>query len=469
MKLLNDVHSALNPTAVAAVARPRCLADLKSLVRRAAVEGRAISLAGGRHAMGAQQFGTGTLHLDTTGLDRVLDLDVERGLLTAEAGILWPELIAASHRLQGDEPRWGIAQKQTGADRLSLGGALAANVHGRGLAMRPLIADVESFVLVDASGEARLCSREQDTELFRLAIGGYGLFGVVYCVTLRLAPRVKIRRDVELLSTDRLMSAFDERIADGCLYGDFQFAIDPASEQFLRQGVFSCYRPVADETPAQEETRALSPEAWKELLYLAHADKSEGFRRYAEHYLATDGQVYRSDTHQLGVYVDGYHAELDARLGAHHPASEVITEVYVPRTALRAFLEDAREDFRANGVDVIYGTVRLIERDDESVLAWAREPWACTVFNLHVEHTPRGEAKAGADFRRLIDLALRRGGSYYLTYHRHATRAQVEAAHPRFREFLAAKNAHDPEGRFRSDWHRHHERLLRRGAREAVA
>ena len=35
----------------------------------------------------------------------------------------------------------GIVQKQTGADRLTIGGALAANIHGRGLRLQPFVAD----------------------------------------------------------------------------------------------------------------------------------------------------------------------------------------------------------------------------------------------------------------------------------------------------------------------------------------
>ena len=66
----------------------------------------------------------------------------------------------------------------------------------------------------------------------------------------------------------------------------------------------------------------------------------------------------------------------------------MITELYVPRAALGAFLSAVRADFRQHGVQVIYGTIRLIERDTESFLAWAREPWVCTVMNLHVDHTP---------------------------------------------------------------------------------
>ena len=119
----------------------------------------------------------------------------------------------------------------------------------------------------------------------------------------------------------------------------------------------------------------------------------------------------------------------------------MITELYVPRPALAAFLAAVRADFRQHGAQLIYGTIRLIERDDESFLAWAREPWVCTVMNLHVDHDEDGLAKAAGDFRRLIDRAIEHGGSYFLTYHRWATRAQVEACHPQHGRVPAAQAA----------------------------
>jgi hypothetical protein len=111
-------------------------------------------------------------------------------------------------------------------------------------------------------------------------------------------------------------------------------------------------------------------------------------------------------------------------------------------------------------VDAIYGTIRLIERDEESYLPWARESWACVIFNLHTVHTDEGIAHSADAFRRLIDLASGRGGSYFLTYHRWATREQVERCYPRFRAFLEEKLSHDPEERFQSDWYRHHKQLF---------
>lgn len=459
--LVNDVHSQLNPTHVREIEAPTDFGGVQAAVERAAREGRSVSVAGGRHAMGGQQFGTDTLLLDTRGLNRLLAIDVERGLVEVEAGATWPELVEQLSTAQRDAARpWGIIQKQTGADRLCVGGALGANAHGRGLTLKPIVGDVESFRLVDANGETRLCSRSENSELFRLAIGGYGLFGVIGSVTLRLMPRRKLERVVEIIAIEDLMAAFERRIDAGFLYGDCQFSIDPRSPKFLSEGVFSCYRPVDDSVAIAADQRQLSDEQWRELYYLSHADPARAYERYTSYYLSTTGQVYWSDTHQLSTYFDDYHRALDARTNAAWPGTEMITEAYVPRRALPTFMRRLADDFRSNDVTVIYGTIRLIEEDEESFLAWAREPWVCVVMNLHVDHSPQGIEKAANDFRRIIDRAIELDGSYFLTYHRWATQAQVEACYPQMAQFLELKRRHDPNERFQSDWYRHYRRMF---------
>lgn len=460
---VNDLHSALNPTRVARIVEPAGLADIVAVVRDANAAGAALSVCGGRHAMGGQQFGTDTWLVDLSRHTAILQFDDQRGLLTAGAGIQWPAIIAACHaNHRPGAVAWSIRQKQTGADRLSLGGALSANIHGRGLRMAPFVGDIEALTLVDANAEIRVCSRTENADLFRLAIGGYGLFGIVADITLRLTPRVKVERRVEVLTLDELIRVPEERDTTRWLFGDFQYAIDETSPDFLRRGVFSAYHLIddADAAPMSAEQRELRAEDWARLIHLAHTDRARVFQEYARHYLSTHGQRYWSDTHQLGLYLDNYHHALDQQLCACHRGSEMISELYVPRPELAAFMTRAAAVLRSRAAPVIYGTIRLIERDDETVLAWAREPWACVIFNLHVEHTPAGIDLARAAFQDLIDAALAEGGSYFLTYHRWARRDQVERAHPRFAEFLRAKDHHDPAHRFQSDWWRHHRALF---------
>jgi len=62
---------------------------------------------------------------------------------------------------------------------------------------------------------------------------------------------------VEVIRIDDLMPMFEKRIAAGFLYGDFQYSIDPNSEDFLRRGVFSCYRTVDPSRPIPEKQKEL--------------------------------------------------------------------------------------------------------------------------------------------------------------------------------------------------------------------
>ena len=84
----------------------------------------------------------------------------------------------------------------------------------------------------------------------------------------------------------------------------------------------------------------------------------------------------------------------------------MITEIYVERDAAGRLHGRRARGLRAHSANVIYGTVRLIEKDDETFLPWARDRYACIIFNLHVDHTPDEIARAADAFRALIDLGI---------------------------------------------------------------
>ena len=456
MPEVNDSQSRLNRTDVKSIVVPKDEEDVRRVIRQAAAAGESISIAGGRHSMGGQQFGADTVHLDMRGLNRIVHFDRENGLIEVESGIMWPELIGFLHGNQdGDGTIWAVRQKQTGIDQVSIGGSLASNIHGRGLQFPPFISDIESFRIIDANGRSLKCSRVENQELFSLAIGGYGLFGVVTRVTLRLVPRCVVKRMVEVIAVRNLMPRIDAAIEEGFIFGDCQYSIDLHGDEEFHPGVFSCYRPVADDTPVPEQTRHMSPSDWADLYRLARTDKEKAFAKYEQFYLGTSGQVYWSDAHQLSNVFEGYDAVVSTDQG-----TEMITEVYVDRDSLIPLLAEVRRDFIEHDVDMTYGTIRFIEPDEESFLPWAAKRSVCIVCNLHVTHTPEGIEKARQDFRRIIDRVIEHGGRFFLTYHPWATREQVETCYPRFPEFLDAKLRYDPERRFQSNWYRHYAGLF---------
>jgi len=453
---LNDVHSQLNPVTVAEVIRPTSMDDVIQAIHRARRENKVISIAGSRHSMGGQQFASGALHLDMTGMNEVLALDKETGRMRAQAGISWLKLFKELARLQAnDKSPWAITQKQTGADDLTLGGAVSTNIHGRGLKWQPFVQDIVSLTIANAEGDIQHVSREENADLFALVIGGYGLFGVILEVELQLQPQQKLERIVEVTELAGLTERIAQRIKEGYTLGDFQFCPDDDSSGFMKEGVFACYRPVDDSAAIPADKATLKPELWRSLIIQAHADKQQAWQQYVTYYKKTHGQLYYSDEAQFGYYDVDYVEAIQKALPKLAKGSLMISELYVPVENLEDFMAASASDFKAHGTEVIYGTIRFIRKDDTSFLPWARRDYACIVFNLRVTHSEAGIMKARQAFRLLIDRALERDGSFFLTYHRWATKEQMLKAYPQFPEFLKMKKRHDSHEVFQSEWYRH--------------
>lgn len=190
---------------------------------------------------------------------------------------------------------------------------------------------------------------------------------MISSIKLRLVPRTRLKRTVKVTDIEELIPAFEQRIKQGYLYGDFQYMTDPASPDFLKGGIFSCYLPVdSNEKEPEGQHRELQVEDWKKLYRLAFTDKGKAYKAYSQYYLATNDRLYWSDTHQLSVYLDDYHIKLNRELEVKDDASLMISEIYVRREDLPHFMIDVRKMALKENCDIIFGTIRLIKKDQES-------------------------------------------------------------------------------------------------------
>src|SRR5215212_3881616 len=180
------------PTA-AEVARPASRAEAVAFLA-ARPERGAIARGLGRAYGDAAQNAGGTV-IDTRGLDRVFAFDRARGTLTAGAGLS----LGAVARLA--LPHGWFPPVMPGTSSVTLGGALAADVHGKNHhADGAFSAHVEAFELVTPDGERRTVTRAGDPDLFAATAGGMGLTGIVSELTVRLA---RVESDRMLVDTER--------------------------------------------------------------------------------------------------------------------------------------------------------------------------------------------------------------------------------------------------------------------------
>jgi hypothetical protein len=124
------------------------------------------------------------LPYDPARLNRVLRHDAERGLVEVQARTPWISVASAV--------RPGDSEAATASTKTSLptvGESIDRNAAGPD--GRPAVMHVESLTLATPAGELRRVSRVANAALFELAVGGHGLFGALYSITLRVESLVR--------------------------------------------------------------------------------------------------------------------------------------------------------------------------------------------------------------------------------------------------------------------------------------
>ena len=132
-------------------------------------------------------YGDSAINRDATiemhHLDRMIAFDPGTGQLVAEAGVLLGDIIAAFL------PRGWFPMITPGTKFVTLGGAIAADVHGknhhRDGSFRACVDWVE---IMGTDGALRRCTPEDDPVLFDHTLGGMGLTGIILRAAIRLRP-----------------------------------------------------------------------------------------------------------------------------------------------------------------------------------------------------------------------------------------------------------------------------------------
>jgi decaprenylphospho-beta-D-ribofuranose 2-oxidase len=164
------------------VLQPRGVEDVLEAITSHTPRTGVIARGAGRSYGDAAQNDGGDV-LDMTGLDRIVSIDRERGLITAQAGATVAQLMAAlaAHGL--------TLPVVPGTRHVTLAGAIASDIHGKnhhcdgGLSRH-----VAAISLCTPAGGLVEVSPESDPDLFYATLGGMGLTGVVVEATLRAEP-----------------------------------------------------------------------------------------------------------------------------------------------------------------------------------------------------------------------------------------------------------------------------------------
>lgn len=415
--------------------------QLQELVRQAARERRSITIVGAQHSMGGHTLYPGGIALDLRAFNR-MSLDAAQRILTVGAGARWHEVIPYL-----DARGFAVAVMQSNND-FSVGGSLSVNCHGWQNDTPPIASTVEMFRLLLASGEIVRCSRTENRELFSLALGGYGLLGVILEVDLRVVPNEYYLAETHAVAPEDYVRRYHEltrqRSDAGMAYG----RISVAPDSFLREASINLLRRQTTQLPVTHTLSPEEPSLLKRLVFRSGVDSDYGknLRWWLERKLGETGGQLRSRNQVMNEASDHYATRDPA-------ATDILHEYFIPADRFADFIAQARPVLLRHRPQLLNITVRNVKADSDTLLRYAPEEMFGLVLLFHQRRDAAAEAAMQALTRELIDVALACGGRYYLPYRPHATVAQFVAAYPQAREFFALKQRYDPDGIFANEFH----------------
>lgn len=412
---------------------------LRELLHRAQASHLHVSIAGARHSMGGQTIYPGGIEVNMLPF-KGMNFEEDKNLLHVQAGAKWADVIPYL-----DRKGRSVAVMQSD-NSFTVGGSLSVNCHGWQYARPPIASTVESFHLMKADGSVVACSRIQNRELFSLALGGYGLFGVILDADLRVVANERLRLEQYVVPLGGAMTSFARSLRKNpgveLVYARMNITPEKMFDEVLVNVFYQESGPIPHLTAAGSH--------WlPRLVFRGSAGSTYGkaMRWSAETKIQPElaGKVF-SRNQLMNDNAEWY-------LDHSHDTTDILHEYFVGRDRAGEFLAAARNILRKHNEDLLNITVRDVRTDHDTFLKYATQDMLAFVMFFSQPRTPSGDAEMQTMTRELVDAVLAAGGRYYLPYRLHPTVVQFSRAYPEADEFFKLKRQYDPQELFQNEFY----------------
>lgn len=437
--LMNNV-SRLMPEKIDRVVKGKEIESFRKAITEAKESNKKISIAGKQHSQGGHTYYKDAIVLDMTSYNKILDFDKKKKTITVQSGATWDDI-------QRYVNPHGLAVKVMQSQNIfTVGGSMSVNVHGRDIRHGSLIDSIQSFRLLNADGEIVHVSRTENPELFPLVIGGYGLFGVILDAEISLTDDELYIMKTKALDYKEYADYFKHEVRGKENVRMHLARLSTAPDSFLKEMYVTDYV-LAGEQGASTEYDELSEEKnvalMKFLLGLSRnydwgkntfwkAQKSY-FVKKEDSYI-TRNNVMRSESGFLE-----YENENN---------TDILQEYFVPVDAFPYYVDSLRKTLTEEELNLFNITIRYVDHNEDAVLAYSRDDMFAFVLLINQGMSEEEIKKTRNVIRKMIDVTLSYGGTYYLPYQPYPTIEQMKRAYPRTDEFFSQKREFDEEELF---------------------
>ena len=441
---INDA-SCLNRTQVHGIVKVSNEAEIGEALAYARENDLKVSLAGVRHSMGGHAFFANALVLDMTGFNQ-MSLNEETRVLTVQSGATWHTIQNFLH------PTYAVKAMQS-TDIFTVGGSISVNAHGMDHQVGALGGTVRSLRLMLADGTIERLSRDENSELFDLVIGGYGLFGIILDVELEIVDNVIYESHRSVLDYRDFPTFFEEQLAPNQQIGLMYGHLSTAPQNFLEELLLYTYEeievPDAEIAPLGE----VSSTKLRRLVlnFSKQGDLPMRLKWFAEKNiepLMESCTVSRNQAMGEGEACmvsrnEPMHDSVKYLQNNLQDETDILHEYYVPRARFVEFVDGLREVITTHEAKVLNASIRVVHQE-HNFLNYAPEDMFSVVLYINQKTTAEGNEKMRHVTADLIELSTDIGGTFFLPYQLYYTPEQLQKAYPNIDQFFDEKRRYDP-------------------------
>ena len=374
-----------------------------------------------------------------------INIDIDSRTAKVGAGVLWSELQTIANNCG-----LGVMVAQA-SNVFSIGGSVGTNIHGWDHVHGSLGNTIKSMKMVQPDGEI-LTIRPED-ELFKLVIGGFGLFGIVTEVELKLTTNVDLIEYAEEISIQDYHKYFDDSVLSSQNTRMHYYRLSLNNNHMLQSGVAVNYIEPTKNTEAgftNNYQHELSRGTRLERILYNIGRKFTMFRNLYWHY---EKSRLLANSRELITHNSVMHPKINAMFKDSLSSSAWLQEYFVPKEKLSQFLKELGPLLTENAVVVVNASVRHIGKDESCISGYATEGDRFAVVICFNQSLREDEViRTRRWVNKSYDLVTRNdiGGAFYLPYQQFATETQFDKAYPKADIIARKKQEYDPNNVFSS-------------------
>lgn len=415
--------------------------QLKNVLKYAKENNLIISIAGAKHSMGGHTIYPNGIVLNMLPYKQ-MEFDSANNILTIGSGALWEDALKYL-----DKYGKSIAIMQAFSS-FSIGGSISVNGHGWQKDVPPIAASVVSFTLMKENGEIINCSRQENQELFKLVIGGYGLFGIILDVKLKVVENEALQYKYIRLSPDNYLKYYKKYISENpnvnLVFGRLRIS----DKHFLEEATLNFFEKVEVSIPVLQNEK--STEAQR-LVFRGSVNSEYGKRLRWD--LETGmNKVSRNEIYSRNELLNDHVSLIENK---DTSSTDLLQEYFIPERNFNQFITDMKPILKNSKVDLLNITIRGVHQDNDSYLSYARENVFGFVFLFNQKKTDKQEAAMKKLTNQLLDVALKNEGTFYLPYRLHIDKDKMRKSYPNADKFFQLKLKYDPTELFNNKFYEH--------------